>query len=83
MTEQNADLNIKWARVFEHYGSIEIAYFDDKKRWARISDGLDTYDNLICEDNETQEEFLSRVKDFVWEKYLKPTEDRFSELMEK
>lgn len=68
------------ARIFKSNGMIEIGYSDGKNRWARISDGIDTYDNLYPEENESEKLFLRRVKNFAWEKYLKPTESRFGSL---
>lgn len=74
--------DIKSARVFESFGSIEINYFDAKERWVRISDGIDTYDDLTRGDDESETEFLIRLKEFVWDKYLKPTKDRIAKLLE-
>ncbi len=70
-------MRITKVRVYEHSGMIEIIYFDDKERWARISDGIDTYDDIWVRDGENQKNFLKRVKDFAWNKHLKPTVNRF------
>ncbi len=73
-------MKIKKARIFEQSGMIQIIYFDNKERWSRISDGIDTYDDLYIKDNETTKEFLKRLKDFAWNKYLKPIKNRFGKI---
>jgi len=69
------------ARIFEHGRLIEIQYFDGKERWGRISDGIDKYDNLYPNKNESEKAFLSRVKEFAWNKYLKPSKKTFARLV--
>lgn len=72
---------ITFARVFEHEGCIQVQYFDGKERWERISDGIDKYDNLYPNKKESKKDFLNRVKEFAWDKYLKPSEKTFARLV--
>lgn len=72
---------ITFARVFEHEGCIQIQYFDGQECWARISDGIDTYDDLSPNKDESEEDFLIRLKEFAWDKYLKPSEKTFATLV--
>lgn len=72
---------ITYARIFNSSGAIEVSYFDDKKRWGRISDGIDTYEDFIKKKNESEKVFFTRLKNHLWEKYFKPNEKRFGRLI--
>jgi len=63
-------------------GGVSIEYHDDSKRWQRMSGGFEKISQLIRNKDETIIDFLQRLKDHVWNKYLQPTEDKFGKLLE-
>ena len=76
-------MKITHAVVFIDWGkhSVKIEYFDGRERWQKISCGLDKLHYFEVKKNESQEEFLIRLKDFIWNKYLCPTKKRFGKLV--
>ena len=63
-------------------GRVSIEYFDGQERWAEMSGtGLDKIDRLAVNEGESQEDFLIRLKEHIWENYLKPTPERFGRLV--